>query len=130
MHLIQIKLKARQVLSCPLLCCRPTIARGAAALRDFSPAYVGSGSKPEKLRTSICFTGLPPKADHHLRVEYHEVARPTSPTQELGWRGKRLARPVVIPLANKDKREYATAATNRMVNTTAQTSAGSGVGSS
>ena len=45
MHLIQIKLKARQVLSCPLLCCRPTIARKAAALRDFSPAYVGSGSE-------------------------------------------------------------------------------------
>ena len=61
MHLIQIKLKARQVLSCPLLCCRPTIARKAAALRHFGPGYVGLGSKPVKLRTSKCFPVCPRK---------------------------------------------------------------------
>jgi hypothetical protein len=58
--------------------------------------------KTSKAQNEQMFSGLPPKAD----LRQYEVARPASPTQELGWRGKRLARPVVIPLANKDKREY------------------------
>jgi hypothetical protein len=70
------------------------------------PAFLPPVSRrfrlPQKRRQ--IFSGLRPKAN----FRQYEVARPASPTQELGWRTSawRGWLRFVTPLANKDKREY------------------------